>query len=292
MTRSTPSRADRDLINQAAERGSTISAAQLERWRRVELLPRPVVRRLGYAGSETVYPPGTVEIVRALARHSRRGRGTHDLALLLFFDRAPVPDHVLTTAVHEACLVFHRSLVARIAPHRHSGGDDWLLDAEFEEAEAMARSIVATERSFIRDMRHNLRSVRPRASMRQLDDVLVGVLTAIAHPPVDPDEELVRDIVGAMGLSGPPGPMHLGASVGLAFGAGLNVASSGPLPSRVHVPPDRLDVSAAELIAARDDLHDIGDVLGATAGEEFETITDPMFVRGRALMCVLWCQIR
>jgi hypothetical protein len=75
MTRGEVSAADRELAARLAERGLSVSAAQLERWRHAGLVPANVRRGLGRGrGSVSVPAQGAVEAAAALARHARPGR--------------------------------------------------------------------------------------------------------------------------------------------------------------------------------------------------------------------------
>ncbi len=75
MTRSGPSAADRQLIRDLAARDLSVSAAQLERWRRAGLLPRNSRHGSGRGkGSVSAVSPEAVEVAAALARHTRPGR--------------------------------------------------------------------------------------------------------------------------------------------------------------------------------------------------------------------------
>src|SRR5258707_5993855 len=57
------------VIGYASSLGYIVSAAQLARWHRAGLLPRPRQRPLGRGrGTETVYPPGTSVQVVALCQ--------------------------------------------------------------------------------------------------------------------------------------------------------------------------------------------------------------------------------
>jgi hypothetical protein len=95
-----PSIADRALLAALAERGVTVSHAQLERWRAAELLPRNARHGRGRGrGSTSTTPPGTLPIALALARHTQQGRPLHDSVLRWFLaagltasDAEPVPE--------------------------------------------------------------------------------------------------------------------------------------------------------------------------------------------------------
>ncbi|MFF7369792.1 hypothetical protein [Streptomyces tricolor] len=75
MVRGQPSGADGKLIERLAALGVHVSAAQLERWRRLRLLPRHERVWLGRGrGSMSVLAEETVAVAAALGRHARAGR--------------------------------------------------------------------------------------------------------------------------------------------------------------------------------------------------------------------------
>lgn len=85
-----------DLIKSAASLGYAITAAQLARWHRAGLLPRPNQRSLGRGrGTETVYPAGTSVQLVALC-HMREGERRLDrLAFGLWWDGFTVDPDVI-----------------------------------------------------------------------------------------------------------------------------------------------------------------------------------------------------
>ncbi|MGW5276913.1 hypothetical protein ACWEQP_31110 [Streptomyces sp. NPDC004044] len=75
MARGEPSPADVELIGRLAALGITVSAAQLERWRGLGLLPRHARAWLGRGrGSVSVLAEETVAVAAVLGRHARSGR--------------------------------------------------------------------------------------------------------------------------------------------------------------------------------------------------------------------------
>ncbi|MFI1701459.1 hypothetical protein ACH419_36640 [Streptomyces bobili] len=75
MARGEPSPADMELIGRLAALGITVSAAQLERWRGLGLLPGHARAWLGRGrGSVSVLAEETVAVAAVLGRHARSGR--------------------------------------------------------------------------------------------------------------------------------------------------------------------------------------------------------------------------
>ncbi|MFF1643205.1 hypothetical protein ACFVXA_37455 [Streptomyces sp. NPDC058246] len=99
-----PSTADQQLIDHAARHGLTVTAKQLEVWRRASLLPGNVSGGgLGRGkGSTSAPPPESFDLVLALARRAGRGKRPTDLALLLFADGHPVPETTVRAAFRAA----------------------------------------------------------------------------------------------------------------------------------------------------------------------------------------------
>lgn len=93
MARAAPSRAEQALMEELRGRGVTVSAAQLERWRRCGLLARNLRRGLGRgAGSVSELQRGTVDYVEILASAATQGRSVHRTALALFTSGAFQPE--------------------------------------------------------------------------------------------------------------------------------------------------------------------------------------------------------
>ena len=85
-----------DLIKSAASLGYAITAAQLARWHRAGLLPRPSQRSLGRGrGTETVYPAGTSVQLVALCHRKEEERRLDRLAFGLWWDGFTVDPDVI-----------------------------------------------------------------------------------------------------------------------------------------------------------------------------------------------------
>jgi hypothetical protein len=64
---------EKELLAAARRNGCTVSADQLKRWRRAELIPRPRQRHpTGQRGSTTAYPPGTLTQLLAVCELRKR----------------------------------------------------------------------------------------------------------------------------------------------------------------------------------------------------------------------------
>ncbi|MFE3269951.1 hypothetical protein [Streptomyces sp. NPDC059215] len=114
-----PSAADQQLIDHAARHDLSVTAKQLEIWRRAGLLPGNVPGGgLGRGrGSTSSPPPESFDLVLALARRAGRGKRPTDLALLLFADGHPVPEATVRAA-------FRGAVDAVVLPGEDDGVDD------------------------------------------------------------------------------------------------------------------------------------------------------------------------
>ncbi|CAL9481461.1 hypothetical protein SUDANB108_03061 [Streptomyces sp. enrichment culture] len=85
MTRTGPSAADTALIEELSKKGLKVSAAQLERWRAVGVVPRNRRTHLGRGkGSKSTGDDVGAGLVEAMAMVSRNGRSVHEAVLRLF----------------------------------------------------------------------------------------------------------------------------------------------------------------------------------------------------------------
>ncbi|MCQ9185654.1 hypothetical protein KMT30_42835 [Streptomyces sp. IBSBF 2953] len=85
MARTVPSAADAALIEKLSRKGLQVSAAQLERWRSVGVVPRNRRTHLGRGkGSTSTVDDVGEELVEAVAMVSRIGRSVHEAILRLF----------------------------------------------------------------------------------------------------------------------------------------------------------------------------------------------------------------
>ena len=99
MPRSTPGKADQQLIEYARQRGVSVTGRQLERWRGSGLLAPNIRSYPGRGrGSTSVPPPGAAELVVWLAANERPGRRPADIALLGFAAGLAVPEDTVRSA--------------------------------------------------------------------------------------------------------------------------------------------------------------------------------------------------
>lgn len=190
----------------AAADGNPVSVAQLERWRRVGLLPAPDRVFLGRSGTRTSYPQEVKDLARALARRHRPGRLLDDTVLLAFFcDNARIPELPLKLALVRTYFPHrerHRDNVARIVDAvPHDPGSE--RDIYYDWAEAEAVLDVKEGGMAIRRMRANLRRLPDlaRASREEVDGRLLAMLTHLNSPSLPEDDlDLMRDLEAAIDL--------------------------------------------------------------------------------------------
>ncbi|MFC8140782.1 hypothetical protein ACFUKV_03270 [Streptomyces paradoxus] len=296
MPRTAPSRADQHLMNAAAAAGHPVSAAQLERWRQHGLLPRPRVDYMGRAGTRTEYPPGTEELVLSLARHAGPRRSVDDLALMAFFDGAPVPESALKLALARVYFTSRFSQEDEVAKVAASVPQEWRgeLTPQYEEAEAEARLDLERGGRAIRQMRINLRRVPElsRAPRAEVDERLLGVLTGLNLPELPEDDlAFMADLEAALALdsdveSNDPFPVWEMAAINHASQMARREETSPEerLDRLVHASMDELDALRHEVRTALDQTW-----TRATGGREDQAHLDrPRTARGAGSTLVEW----
>ncbi|MCQ4045791.1 hypothetical protein ACFOSC_27755 [Streptantibioticus rubrisoli] len=204
--------------------GVTVSAAQLERWRRWGLLPRATRTWQGKYGSTCSLPEGSVELATALGRRARRGRGWADLAVLAWMDGAPVKPSVLARSVRHSTRTLLETVHAELEQEMAASPvpEDLRLDPAYEQAEAMARIVEGQRNSGRRvtqRMRTRLRAAGCEVPDNPLNEMLIRMWSAFAEPP---DDETAHMWGIALGLtSESPDEMAVMAGLGWLFGRGL-----------------------------------------------------------------------
>ncbi|MEU8644620.1 hypothetical protein AB0C91_22170 [Streptomyces sp. NPDC048674] len=213
-----PVSADQQLIDHARQHGYGVSMKQLASWRRAGLLPRHRVRALGRGrGSASVPVDEAFGLVVALARLARRGTRPFHLALALFGEGHPVPEHAVREAFGQA------------VPGLGTGlGDEGPIAREDEEewAERVADEVVASgqrvrlvpararriDEGIIRCMR-NRGVVWPPSELAELDlnpdppnlsdsDVTAAVVTTVLRGGAAITPQGIGDVLRAMQPTG------------------------------------------------------------------------------------------
>ncbi|WP_199806962.1 MULTISPECIES: hypothetical protein [unclassified Streptomyces] len=145
MARGEPSPADVELIGRLEALGIVVSAAQLERWRGLGLLPRHARVWLGRGrGSVSVLAEETVAVTAVLGRHARPGRDVHWTVIAWYAEAGhPVPPGQLAVpeppwpAVREALVwAMRRSTAQRLVESARTAarGSEEEQDAFYTEA--------------------------------------------------------------------------------------------------------------------------------------------------------------
>ncbi len=172
-----------------------MSATQLERWRKLGLLPRASQAWRGKYGSTCSLPEGSVELATALGRHARRGRGWVDLALLAWLEGAPVKVALLNRAIRTSTRDTLQMALATIEKEReaHPVPEGMELDPHFETAEVVARMAdrgpVRTRLQVNREMQARLRAAGYEVPEQPLRDMMTATWAHMDDDnPMEPEE--------------------------------------------------------------------------------------------------------
>src|SRR6266545_847905 len=128
------------LLAAATAAGLAVSQAQLSRWHRADLLPRPQVRSLGRGrGTVSLYPPGSGQRLVRVARLHQRQRRLMSVAWQLWWDDGgpvPVPARELLVQVAQRWEQY-RTHLAELLAREQAGDPDAIgeLDAIYRQAE-------------------------------------------------------------------------------------------------------------------------------------------------------------
>jgi hypothetical protein len=112
-----------DLLSVARAAGFEISEAQLARWHRIGLLPKPRQQPLGRRkGSRTVYPPGSTDQLLALCRLHQRERSLTAVGWALWRNGFPVSERYWRSQFREAAVLWDqtRATLDRLLYPNHS----------------------------------------------------------------------------------------------------------------------------------------------------------------------------
>jgi hypothetical protein len=265
--RSAVAAVDVELADRAATRGTDVAPGRVRRWRLSGLLPTPDVVGTRPPGA----PPGRlpqrhtsdrlIEIdatIDVLVRYARRGRGAHDLALILFAHGLPVDVDLVRAAIasnQETTRSLFIDLI-RTAQERFPAPTDigLELDEDFERAEALARLAVEGQPSSVRKLRQNLRSSgRPATNvdLLQVTTHLFQTLGGADDGESDDSAGVSTNLMTALGMDGMlesvaegvPPLLEGGSHEFLEAATAVGDLALLPLPS---------DLSDEELFAARD----------------------------------------
>lgn len=280
-----------------------MSATQLERWRKLGLLPRASQAWRGKYGSTCSLPEGSVELATALGRHARRGRGWVDLALLAWLDGAPVKDAMLNRAIRAASRGLLQMAVETIEKERATNPvpDGMELDPSFETAEIFAR--LATRgpvRSRVqadRELQARLRASGYEVPEQPLRDMLTVTWAHLDDDnPMDPEE--VERWSAAIGMSEKtPTPMGMASAAGWLLSRGL-LELTGESGRRLfdrgaqQVLDGEVFLSRSELDAARADLDTHLHLLGIEEEYRSPATSHTLVAHFVAYVSALWALVR
>jgi len=106
-----------EVLAAAVAAGYSVSRAQLVRWHRVGLLPRPSTTGLGQGrGTMTLYAAGTSRQLVALCEIRKRYRRLDDAGWLLWWQGYEVPDRLVTGYLQKAVSRYVDSWTKALTP--------------------------------------------------------------------------------------------------------------------------------------------------------------------------------
>ncbi len=133
------------ILSRARQAGFSVSDAQLARWHRDGLLPRPSTRSLGRGrGTQTIYPAGTGKQLFDLCRLHRKHRHLGDVTWRLWFLGYPVSERLWHSKLQSWAAELDRS-IAEIEQLAYPDGDDFLSDEALDAIESAASRRFASE---------------------------------------------------------------------------------------------------------------------------------------------------
>lgn len=154
----------RTELAQAVHPDAEITAWQIERWHKEDLLPRPKrTRRKVGRGFDSAYPPGTLRQLRALIQLRQDTDDTQALRIMLWLVGFPIPPGKVRESL---CAAFAR------------GTDSWLTEPMPEGCEdelEWAERLIAASSLYPRPGTH-ARTVRKRVGSQE---AFVSALTAM-----------------------------------------------------------------------------------------------------------------
>jgi hypothetical protein len=92
-------KADQDLLRVVAKLGATVTLRQLQTWRRIGLVPQPIIVRRGRLGTESVgYPEGTESVVASVKVMLDRCHKIQMVSLAVFGSGVNLPEKTVRNA--------------------------------------------------------------------------------------------------------------------------------------------------------------------------------------------------
>ena len=192
MPRKGPSAADGRLIEELATFDVSVTATQLERWRRQGWIPRNNTRSLGRGkGSTSAIGDGVIDLVAAIASVSRSGRRGWDIVAEVFmFHGGPLaptgrphpspPEPAVRAALRD--VLRHRLALADATSHEL---DD--VDAAYTSAKQMSERLPAWHPYLLEDLHAELAG-RYTPSRHDEEKSARGGLEQLLVAAVHPDE--------------------------------------------------------------------------------------------------------
>jgi hypothetical protein len=202
MPRTPPSVADQGLIQLLAQRGVTITSAQLERWRAAGYLPRNSRAGLGRGmGSWSASTPGLPYYLEALATTGGQGRRMDRPILALFMagvlqpTDCPATDALMQTYEAAVCRAFRREIINEAAQveevaclaNSSENSVEEAEDAAFARAEELAKRHVTNSALHLERLVASLEEGSPRTRAEKERDDQYVLLKAAGISVPDPE---------------------------------------------------------------------------------------------------------
>jgi hypothetical protein len=288
------------LIDLVGRNGVTVSAPQLERWRKAGWLPRAARLMEGRSGSSCELPPESVELATALGRHARRGRERVDVAIMAWLDGAPVNSRIVASIAQRQLATLYQRHLAGIMSYAPPEGME--LGPTFDINEATARWLADNWGKVARQMGRRLAAAG-------FDNDALGIANAILLSNCW-DEDLPRDqalrVYAAFGVARPfeaDGSLtEQAASLNRLFRTKLDGITSlqeldlSSLQTVWNLRTGEANITGAEIDEARGDLHSLIATISAHASSDINPLNWALASEGRArivvFLCLIWAALR
>lgn len=164
-----------------ADEDLTVSRYQLERWRRLGLMPRPTVVRSRFGGSAVLpHDEAARDAARVLAEISTRGRPWQYGGVLLFGDGLPLSETCLRNCgtwiidrVQRRLRSYWAEATLMASPVHEDPQDEWHEIAEIAVRIAQGRRVM---RPVMRAIRNDVYGYVPRGTLAERRDALSAAL--------------------------------------------------------------------------------------------------------------------
>jgi hypothetical protein len=226
--------------------------------------------------------------IDVLVRHARRGRGPHDLALILFAHGLPVNADLVRAAIasiQEAALRQFAELTEKALGLFPAPADiGFALDEDFERAEALAHLALSDQSSSVHWFRQNLQAQgepTTSADLLQLLTYFFHMVASVDESELGDTEELPTRLMRALDMAGMLESAAQDVPPLLEHGP-IEFIEAARAVAQFALRPLPADLGDDELSAARDFAVLLDQVLSAVAS------AGPLHYLGGELLATLW----